>query len=233
MRIPDSILRDPDSVIILPIFFFNPYYISPDSCRTINHCTNRYLKAWRVSSRCRRRMPSTKDELISCVLKWRCRRTKKGLYTHDYICADWFVLNGTVAKLNCLRSIGQEPYVLLRHSPATPLYNPLLFNYGYNKQVLIEELRFKCLSWKVGWRVASKWYILLNTFAMDIVHPSYKCWLIVNGSSKIKKDYLMMKRSMKSETREIVRRALLDIEKRYRTASLSRCYRKPYLGSVF
>lgn len=45
MRIPDSILRDPDSVIILPIFFFNPYYISPDSCRTINHCTNRYLKA--------------------------------------------------------------------------------------------------------------------------------------------------------------------------------------------
>ncbi|KNB44710.1 hypothetical protein JH06_3186 [Blastocystis sp. subtype 4] len=198
MRIPDFILRDPDSVIILPIFFFNYYYINPSNCMTINNCTDL------------QRMPATKSELTSCILKWQCRRTKKGLYTHDYICADWFVLNGTIAQLNCLRSIGQEPYVLLRHSPSTPLYNPLLFNYGYNKQALIEELRFK----------SSKWYILLNTFAMDIMHPS----------SEIKNSYLSLKRSKKSETREIMRRTLLDLRKRYQIASFSQCLGRSYLG---
>ena len=38
-RIPDFILRDPDSVIILPIFFFNQYYIRVEKCRTIQGCT--------------------------------------------------------------------------------------------------------------------------------------------------------------------------------------------------
>ena len=233
MRIPDFILRDPDSVIILPIFFFNYYYINPSNCMTINNCTDLYVKAWGFTSRCRQRMPATKSELTSCILKWQCRRTKKGLYTHDYICADWFVLNGTIAQLNCLRSIGQEPYVLLRHSPSTPLYNPLLFNYGYNKQALIEELRFKCKGWIIKWLLASKWYILLNTFAMDIMHPSYKYRFILIRSSEIKNSYLSLKRSKKSETREIMRRTLLDLRKRYQIASFSQCLGRSYLGSVF
>lgn len=109
--------------------------------------------------------------MTKCIVKQQCKRTKKGLYTHDYVCTDWFILNGTVAQIKCLRSIGQEPYVLLRHSPNTPLYNPFFYNYGFNKQVFIEELRFKCKTEDMRSSLASKWYILLNTFAMDIIHP--------------------------------------------------------------
>ena len=86
--------------------------------------------------------PETKSELTDCILSSKCKTAKNGLYTHSYICQDWFLLNGTIAKINCLLSLGQEPYVLVRHSAETPMFNPHLYNYGYNKQVFFEELRF-------------------------------------------------------------------------------------------
>ena len=43
----------------------------------------------------------------------------------------------------------QEPYVILKRSPATPVFDERFVNYGYNKIQLIEHLRHKGYSFLV------------------------------------------------------------------------------------
>lgn len=54
----------------------------------------------------------------------------------------------------------QEPYVILKRSPATPVFDERFVNYGYNKIQLIEHLRHKGYSFLV----------LMSSYAMDMPH---------------------------------------------------------------
>ena len=49
----------------------------------------------------------------------------------------------TVTQLKCIANDYQEPYVLLKKSPETPLFDERFVNYGYNKVQLVENLRWK------------------------------------------------------------------------------------------
>ena len=79
-----------------------------------------------------------------------------------YLHPEWFVVppDKHVAKLKCFITDFQEPYVMLRRLPSTPLFNEKFVNYGYNKVQLIEHLR------SAGYQ----FYLLLQSFAIDIPH---------------------------------------------------------------
>ena len=46
--------------------------------------------------------------------------------------------------LRCLKFEGMEPYVILRRAADTPLFDPLFYDYGGNKQTFVESLRYYC-----------------------------------------------------------------------------------------
>lgn len=47
--------------------------------------------------------------------------------------------------MDCFPYKGIEPYVVLRRHPLVPLFDPAFYDYGGNKQILIERLRFFCI----------------------------------------------------------------------------------------
>ena len=74
----------------------------------------------------------------------------------------WYIFADSihVVKLKCMVADFQEPYVMLRNSYSTPLFEERFVNYGYNKVQLIEHLR------SAGYT----FYILTQAFAMDVPH---------------------------------------------------------------
>lgn len=48
-----------------------------------------------------------------------------------------------ITRLKCVMNDFQEPYVLLKRSSNTPLFDERFKNYGYNKVQLIEHLKYK------------------------------------------------------------------------------------------
>ena len=96
-----------------------------------------------------------------------------------YVTPDWYKLpsSSVVAKVKCFVNDFQEPYVLLRRAPETPMFDERFVNYGYNKVQLFEHLR----------AANYQFYILSNAFAMDIPHPD----------STFRKNYLS---ALKTET---------------------------------
>ena len=62
--------------------------------------------------------------------------------------------------MKCVVADFQEPYVMLRNSENTPLFDERFVNYGYNKVQLIEHLR----------AAGYQFYILTQAFAIDIPH---------------------------------------------------------------
>ena len=44
-------------------------------------------------------------------------------------------------RLNCLASIGQQPYLVIRHSPTVPLFNELFYDEAAGLQFWFEELQ--------------------------------------------------------------------------------------------
>lgn len=79
-----------------------------------------------------------------------------------YILPEWYTTpeEQRVARIRCLINDFQEPYVLLRRLPTTPMFYEKFVNYGYNKVQLIEHLR----------AAGYQFYIFLQSFAMDIPH---------------------------------------------------------------
>ena len=69
----------------------------------------------------------------------------------------------SVVRLTCFPNRFQEPYILLRYSQHSLFYNEQFINYGCNKVQLIDHLR----------HLGYKFYLITNSFAMDIVHPEY------------------------------------------------------------
>ena len=93
-----------------------------------------------------------------------------------YVTADWWTAPKTnhIAQLPCMLMDFQEPYiylivilrnryVILKRTPTTPLFDKRFINYGYNKVQLFEHLR------AAGYH----FYILTQTFAMDVPHEEY------------------------------------------------------------
>ena len=68
-----------------------------------------------------------------------------------------------VTKIKCFIVDFQEPYVMLRYSKSTPIFDERFYDYGYNKVQLFEHLR----------AAGFQWYILNNAFALDLLHHQY------------------------------------------------------------
>ena len=116
-------------------------------------------------------LPRNKQELTACILTNNCQSSKNNIRTHMYVMPEWYYNSPEKVKaIRCFITDFQEPYVMLRYSPETPLFDERFVNYGYNKVQLIEHLR------AMGYR----FYILNNDFAIDLPHPD----------SKFRKNYL-------------------------------------------
>ena len=61
-------------------------------------------------------------------------------------------------------NFSQEPYVLLKRSPSTPVFDERFVDYGYNKIQLVEHLR----------HVGYDFLVLMTSYGMDMPHRSSK-----------------------------------------------------------
>lgn len=104
--------------------------------------------------------PSSFDELRECVRTRSCSLDKNRLGSHvgarkradrqRYIDMKWLKGVPKPLALRCLEFEGMEPYVILRRSADTPLFDPLFYDYGGNKQTFVESLRYYCESEREG-----------------------------------------------------------------------------------
>ena len=69
-----------------------------------------------------------------------------------------------MARLKCVINFSQEPYVLLKRSPSTPVFDERFVDYGYNKIQLVEHLR----------HVGYDFLVLMTSYGMDMPHRSSK-----------------------------------------------------------
>lgn len=100
------------------------------------------------------KIPKTKTALLACMRKGICQIANAHLPTHvaihiDYddvqrfISAEWWKSHQGVVDLDCLPFRIMEPYVILRRTRNTPLYDECFINYGYNKVQFIDHLLYK------------------------------------------------------------------------------------------
>ena len=69
-----------------------------------------------------------------------------------------------MARLKCVINFSQEPYVLLKRSPSTPVFDERFVDYGYNKIQLVEHLR----------HVGYDFLVLMTSYGMDMPDRSSK-----------------------------------------------------------
>ena len=48
-----------------------------------------------------------------------------------------------VTPIPCLNFTHMEPYLIVRKSEEMPLYHPFYVNYGFNKVIFVENLRYE------------------------------------------------------------------------------------------
>lgn len=154
------------------------------------------------SLRCRsnKLFPQNKTELLKCLDTKRCLVAKERTKTHVvvresvnqmYIRNEWKLIPSKLhfAKLNCFQNRFQEPqmcnylvnrYVMLRYTESTPLFDERFVNYGCNKVQFIDHLR------SMGYR----FYILTQSFAMDVAHHEQYCRSSMMCSSKLRFSYI-------------------------------------------
>ena len=66
-----------------------------------------------------------------------------------------------MSRIKCFITDMMEPYVMVKHTPKTPIFDGRFMDYGYDKVALIEEFRQRNYD-----------MMILNTaFAMDYPHP--------------------------------------------------------------
>ena len=81
-----------------------------------------------------------------------------------YVPFDWYNKTSGVTSIPCFIVDFQEPYVMLKYTPNTPLFDERFYDYGYNKVQLFEHLR----------AAGYKFHIMNNVFSVDILHHPYK-----------------------------------------------------------
>ena len=74
---------------------------------------------------------------------------------------EWYFTRTRVSRIKCFIADMMEPYVIVKHSPYTPMYDSRFIDYGFNKMSFIEKLR----------QMNFQMYILNNAFAIDYPHP--------------------------------------------------------------
>lgn len=169
-----SILNSEHSLIIVPIFFFDLGVMLPQ-CRSLSNCTKLYDLFNSVICSGLQYFPENLVQLKTCIRTRVCMFHKADMFTHAYTNREWLNWSGKpVMEMKCVINDFQEPYVMLRRSPTTPLFDERFVNYGYNKVQLIEHLRHlsKCFisrSFK-----DYHFLIIMNSFTMDIPHRNSK-----------------------------------------------------------
>ena len=74
---------------------------------------------------------------------------------------EWYFTGTRLSRIKCFITDMMEPYVMVKHTPKTPLFDSRFMDYGYDKVALIEEFRQRNYDMM----------ILNNAFAMDYPHP--------------------------------------------------------------
>ena len=54
---------------------------------------------------------------------------------------EWYFTRTRVSRIKCFIADMMEPYVIVKHSPSTPMYDSRFIDYGFNKMSFIEKLR--------------------------------------------------------------------------------------------
>ena len=92
-------------------------------------------------------------------------------------------------KLSCYPFDDYSPYAVLRRHPSVPLYDPLFYNYGRNKDIFFEELRYYCELARPLSHVARDWFVLREAFVVDLIHPKWKCGRSLTRRSMYRSKY--------------------------------------------
>ena len=77
--------------------------------------------------------------------------------------SDWLELstNSSIIKYRCFLNFEQEPYFIVKYTNHTAVYDEKYINYGFNKIQYFEYWRLQ----------GGKFYLLTNSFAVDMPHP--------------------------------------------------------------
>lgn len=138
-------------------------------------------------------LPGTKQELRRCVEDRFCFRFRESSNTHvsspprphsqNYHTDDWFDLPSDtyVRELPCMFNDVQEPYVFVKRSPSLPRFDERFVDYGKNKVQFVSHLRM----------LGYKYYVLSQSFAIDVPHPRWLWRARVSCRSKISTDWLV------------------------------------------
>lgn len=116
---------------------------------------------------------------------------------------EWYKNTNTlISRIRCFTADFQEPYVLLRYHPDTPLFDERFVDYGYNKVQLFEHLR----------AAGYTFYIWNSIFAMDLPHPD----------SSFRKAYISQIKGEYSDMREVYKQFQAELNLKYKFVQSSR-----------
>ena len=147
MSLSPEILNSEKSLVIVAIFFYD-LGVMLLQCGSLSNCTKLYMFLDSLMCSGLQYFPSNRTVLRACIRARVCMSHKADVFTHGYTNRDWLNWNGnSVMEMRCVLNDFQEPYVMLRRSPNTPLFDERFVNYGYNKVQLIEHLRYLSTVW--------------------------------------------------------------------------------------
>ena len=130
------------------------------------------MQYYQLINRSEKAFPTNKTQLVRCLNKNMCFTRKKNTQTHVikpslfhfqmYIRNEWKLVPSQlhVARLRCFQNRFQEPYVMLRYLPSTPLFDERFVDYGCNKVQYIDNLRNQGISRDV--LITSRIYVLYS-----------------------------------------------------------------------
>lgn len=106
--------------------------------------------------------PETKAELIECVQSGVCSSTRGYELDHNYVMPEWFVTSPSsrVSRIRCFVTDRMQPFMMMKLTQDTILYDSKFSNYGYNHVAYFENVR----------QAGYSFYILNNAFALDSPH---------------------------------------------------------------
>ena len=131
LELPDYILNDDWLAIIVSGF---QYENKIEQCSPFQECVEKVLPS----------IPSTKQELRTCMVEKKCVTFSPGGLFHKYHYSTWFEepYYRKITMLSKLVKEKSEPYLIVRKSEYMLLFDERFINYGYNKQQWVENLRY-------------------------------------------------------------------------------------------
>lgn len=100
-------------------------------------------------------------------------------HSKRFVDAAWWREQRPVQALPCIPYAIMEPYVVMRRTASSPMYNEHFINYGYNKVQFIDELEHR------GYVFA----VLTVGFGFDIPHKPWGCGECVRRRSVYADEY--------------------------------------------